>query len=47
MLDQFRVDAAPQEQGGAGVTEVVSANRGETLSLEEWLEVAVDYVLSV
>ncbi len=29
VLDQFRVHAAPQKQRGAGVPEVVPANRGE------------------
>ena len=47
MLDQFRVDAASQEQGGSEVPEIMPANRGETLSLEERLEVSVDYVLSI
>ncbi len=47
MLYEFRVDAAPQEQGSAGVTEVVPADRGEACALEERLEVAIDYVLSV
>ncbi len=47
MLDQFRVDAAPQKQGGAGVPLIVPADRGEACALEERLEVAIDYVLSV
>jgi hypothetical protein len=47
MLYEFRVDAAPQEQGGAGVPEVVPANRGQTSTLEQRLEVAVDHVLGV
>jgi hypothetical protein len=47
MLDQFRVNATPQEQGSACVPEIVPASRGETRVLEERLEVAVDYVLSV
>ena len=47
MLDQFRVDAAPQKEGGAGVPEIVSVDRGEACALEERLEVAIHYVLSV
>ena len=47
VLDQFRVDAAPQKEGSAGVPEIVPADRGEACLLEERLEVAVDYVLSV
>ena len=47
MLDQFRVDAPTQQQGGAGVPEVVSANKWKILLLEERLEVAVDHVLGV
>ena len=47
MLDQFRVDAASQKQSRARVPEVVPANRGETRTLEERLEVAVYYVLGV
>jgi hypothetical protein len=29
MLHEFRVDAAPQKEGSAGMTEVVPAGRGE------------------
>ena len=47
MLDQFRVDAAPQKHGGARVPEIVPADRGEARVLGERLEVAVDYVLGV
>ena len=47
VLDQFRMDAAPQKQCGACMPEVMLANRGKTRKLEEWLEVTVDYVLSV
>ncbi len=47
MLDEFRVDAAPQKEGSAGVPEIVPANTGEASTLEERLEVAVHYVLSV
>jgi hypothetical protein len=47
VLDQLRVDAAPQKQGGARVPEIVPANRGEASAPEERLEVAVDYVLDV
>jgi hypothetical protein len=47
VLNQLRVHATPQEQGGAGVPEVVEADRGETRMLKERLEVAVDLVLSV
>jgi hypothetical protein len=47
MLYEFRVDAAPQKEGGAHVPEIVPTNRVETFSLEERLEVAVHYVLSV
>jgi len=37
----------PEQQRSASVPEIVPANRGEACSLEERLEVAVDYVLSV
>src|SRR5215208_4990685 len=47
VLYQFRVDAASQKEGSASVPAIVSANRGETRALEERLEAAVDYVLSV
>jgi hypothetical protein len=47
MLHEFRVDAAPQKEGSAGMTEVVPADRGEVCLLEERLELAVDYVLGV
>jgi hypothetical protein len=47
MLDQRRVDAAPQQQRSARVPEIVPANRGQTRALEERLEVAIHYVLSV
>ena len=47
MLYEFRVDAAPQKQRGAGVPEIVPADRGEACTPEERLEVAVDYVLGV
>ena len=47
VLDQFRMDATPQEQGGARVSEIVPANRGETSTSQQGLEVAVDYVLGV
>ena len=47
VLDQFRVDATPQEQGCAGVPEVVPADRGEACAVEERLEVAVHHVLGV
>jgi hypothetical protein len=47
VLDQFRVDATPEQQSSACVPEIVPANRGEACSLEERLEVAVDYVLGV
>jgi hypothetical protein len=47
MLDQFRVDAAPQKQSSAGVPEIVPADRREARVLEQRLEVAVDYVLGV
>src|SRR5215212_2450991 len=47
VLYQFRVDAASQKEGSASVPEIVPANRGETRALEERLEAAVDYVLSV
>ena len=47
MLHEFRVDAASQKEGSAGMTEVVPADRGEARMQEERLEVAVDYVLSV
>ena len=35
---QFRVDVPAQEQGGAGVTEVVEAYVGQVSSAEEWIE---------
>jgi hypothetical protein len=41
------VDAAPQQEGSAGVPETVSADRREARVLEEPLEVAVDHVLGV
>jgi hypothetical protein len=41
------VNAAPQKQGSASVPEIVPANRREIYALEERLEVAVHYVLSV
>ena len=47
MLDQFRMNTASQKQGGASVSEIMPADRGETCTLEERLEVTVDYVLSV
>ena len=47
MLDQFRVNAAPKKQSSACVPEIMPANRGETSTLQERLEVAVDYVLGV
>ncbi len=47
MLYSLRVDVAPQEQGSARVPEIVPADRGEARSLEERLEVAIDYVLGV
>jgi hypothetical protein len=47
VLEQFRVNAAPQKQGSASVPEIVPANRREIYALEERLEVAVHYVLSV
>jgi len=39
--------ATTKEQRGAGVAEVVSANRGETSAPKERLEATVHYVLSV
>jgi hypothetical protein len=47
VLDQFRMDAAPQKQRGACVPEIVPADRGEIRAIEQRLEVAVDYVLGV
>jgi hypothetical protein len=47
VLHQFGVDASPQEQRGARVPEIVPADRGEARTLEERLEVAIHYVLSV
>ena len=47
MLDQLGVDAASQKEGGASMPKIVPADRGEARVLEERLEVAVDYVLSV
>jgi hypothetical protein len=47
MLDQFRMNAAPQKQRGACVPEIVPADRGEIRAIEQRLEVAVDYVLGV
>jgi hypothetical protein len=47
MLHEFRVDPAPQNEGSAGMMKVVPADRGKACLLEEWLEVTVDYVLSV
>jgi hypothetical protein len=47
MLHEFRVDAAPQKEGSAGVPEIVPTNGREACLLEERLEVAVDYVLGV
>jgi hypothetical protein len=47
MLHEFRVDAAPQKEGGAGVSEIVPADWGDTRMLEERLEVTVDHVLGV
>jgi hypothetical protein len=47
MLDQFRMNATPQKQRSARVSEVVPADRGGVCLLEERLEVAVDYVLGV
>jgi len=41
------MNAAPKEQGGASMTEVVPADKGEACLLEERLEVAVDDVLGV
>jgi hypothetical protein len=41
------VDAASQKEGGASMPKIVPADRGEARVLEEWLEVVVDYVLSV
>ena len=43
------MNAAPKEQGGARVTEVVPVpvDRGEARATEQRLEVAVDYVLGV
>jgi hypothetical protein len=45
MLDQLRVDAASQKQSRARVPEVVPADKGETRTVEQRLEVAVDDVL--
>jgi len=47
VLNQFRMNAASQKQRGAGVPEVVPANRGEIRMLKERLDVAVDYVLGI
>ena len=47
MLDQFRMNATPQKQRSARVSEVVPADRGEVCLLEERLEVEVDYVLGI
>jgi hypothetical protein len=46
VLDQFWVDATPQEQGRACEPYIVPADKGETCALEQ-LEVAVDYVSGV
>jgi hypothetical protein len=47
MLDQFRVNAAPWQQGSAGVPEIVPAYIRETSTFQQRLKVAVYYVLSV
>jgi hypothetical protein len=47
MLNQFRVDAAPQKLGGTCVPEIVPTKGGEACLLEERLEVALDNVLGV
>jgi hypothetical protein len=48
VLYEFRVDAAPQKEGSAGVPEVVEAHGvGETGLLEEGLEVAAVEVVAV
>jgi hypothetical protein len=47
VLDQFRVDASTQQQGGASVPEIVPADKLEILLLEQRLEVAVYDVLGV
>jgi hypothetical protein len=47
VLDELRVNAAPQKQRSACVPEIVPTNRGEIRMLEVRLEVEVDYVLSV
>ncbi len=47
MLDEFRVDAATKEEGGAGVPEVVEANIRETGTFQERLEVTIHHVLGV
>src|SRR5215210_8061110 len=41
VLYEFRVDAAPQKEGSAGVPEIVPADRREARVLEVRLEVAV------
>jgi hypothetical protein len=43
----FGCTLRPGKQRGAGVPEVVPADRGEASASEERLEVAVDYVLDV
>ena len=46
-LDEFRVDAPAQEQGGAGVTEVVEAYVGQVGFSEEGFERTFDEVFGV
>jgi hypothetical protein len=47
MLYEFRVDAAPQKQGSARVSEIVPTNGGEISTSQQGFEVAVHNVLSI
>jgi hypothetical protein len=47
MLNRFRVNSAPQKQGGARVQEAVAANSAKPCALRQGLEVPVDDVRGV
>ena len=47
MLNRFRVNAAPQKQGGARVPEVVPANIAKPCALQQGLELPIDDVQCV
>ena len=47
VLDELRVRAAREQQGGACVPQIVPPNSRQLHTPEKQLEVAVDYVLSV